>query len=102
MQCSPFSFIENYFATPRGTTPAFLKFFRDLIVRGNVHPWSISLLMAIFSAAALSTDWDDLWFPVGKTMVGYKRGRPLPVLPRIRSRLPRGTQELPQGGVPSQ
>ena len=39
---------------------------------------------------------------VGKALAGYKRGRPLPVLPRIRSRLPRGTQEVPRGGVPSQ
>ena len=37
---------------------------RDSIVRGSAHPWSISLLMALFSAAALSTDWDDLWFPL--------------------------------------
>ena len=61
---SPFSFIENFSATPRGTTPAFFMLCRDSIVRGNSHPWSISLLMALFSAAALSTDWDDLWFPL--------------------------------------
>ena len=35
---------------------------RDSIVRGSAHPWSISLLMALFSAAAFSTDWEDLWF----------------------------------------
>ena len=61
MYISPFSFIENCFATPRGTTPAFFMLCRDSIVRGNAHPWSISLLMDLFSAAALSTDWDDLW-----------------------------------------
>ena len=44
----------------------------------------------------------DLRGCVGKTLAGYKRGRPLPVLPRIRSRLPHGTQEVPRGGVPSQ
>ena len=44
----------------------------------------------------------DLRGCVEKTLVGYKRGRPLPVLPRIRSRLPRGTQEVPWGCVPSQ
>ena len=31
-------------------------------MRGSAHPWLISLLMALFSAAALSTDWEDLWF----------------------------------------
>ena len=36
---------------------------------------------------------------VGKTLVGYKRGRPLPVLPRMRSRLLSGTQEVPRGGI---
>ena len=37
---------------------------------------------------------------VGNNADGYKRGRPLPVIPRIRSRLPRGTQTLvPRGGV---
>ena len=39
---------------------------------------------------------------VGKTLAGYKRGRPLPVFPRIRSQLPCETQEVPHGGVPSQ
>ena len=39
---------------------------------------------------------------VGKTLAGYKRGRPLPVLPRIRPRLPHGTQRVPSDGVPSQ
>ena len=57
---------------------------------------------------------------VGKTLVGYKRGIPLPVLPKIRPRIPRGTQRVPhdretdktststrtitvtRGGVPSQ
>ena len=57
---------------------------------------------------------------VGETQTGYKRGRPLPVLPRIRPQLPRGTQRVthdrvtsqtststitirvPRGGVPSQ
>ena len=39
---------------------------------------------------------------VGKTLVDYKHGRPLPVLPRIRSRLPRGIplNGVPRGGVP--
>ena len=36
----------------------------DSVVRGNAHPWSISLIMDLFSASALSTDWDDLWFPL--------------------------------------
>ena len=39
---------------------------------------------------------------VGKTLAGYKKGRPLPVLPRIRPRLPRGTQRVPHDGMPSQ
>ena len=39
---------------------------------------------------------------VGKTLAGYKRGRPLPVLPRIRPSLPRGTLRVPTYGVPSQ
>ena len=49
---------------------------------------------------------------VGKTLAGYKRGRPfpvlprmgrpLPVLPRIRPRLPRGTQRVPHDGMPRQ
>ena len=41
---------------------------------------------------------------VGKTLAGYKRGRPLPVLTRSRSRLPRGIplNGVPHGGVPSQ
>ena len=45
----------------------------------------------------------DLVGCVRKTLAGYKRGRPLPVLPRIRSRLPREipTYEVPCGGVPS-
>ena len=37
---------------------------RESIVRGSAHPWSISLIMAFFSAAALSTDLEDLWFPL--------------------------------------
>ena len=36
-------------------------------------------------------------FVVGKTMAGYKHGRPMPVLPRKRSRLPQG---IPLNGVP--
>ena len=44
----------------------------------------------------------DLRECVGKTMTGYKRGRPLPVLPRIRPRLPHGIQRVPRDGVPSQ
>ena len=44
----------------------------------------------------------DLRGCVGKTLAGYKRGRPLPVLPRIRPRLPRGTQQVPHDGMPSQ
>ena len=49
---------------------------------------------------------------VGKTLAGYKRGRPLPVLPRmgrplqvlprIRPRLPLGTQQVPHDGMPRQ
>ena len=35
---------------------------RNSIGKGNAHPWSVSLLMDLFSAAAFSTDWDDLWF----------------------------------------
>ena len=52
------------------------------------------------------------WFSVGKTLAGYKRGcplpvllrmgRPLPVLPRIRRRLPRGTQRVTHDGMPRQ
>ena len=37
---------------------------------------------------------------VGKNVDGYKRGRPLPVIPRIRSRLPRRTKGVPRVGVP--
>ena len=44
---------------------------RDSIVRGNAHPWSISLLMAFFSAAEFSTDWDDLWFPLSIIALKY-------------------------------
>ena len=33
-------------------------------MRGSAHPWSISLLVDLFSAAVLSTDWEDLWFPL--------------------------------------
>ena len=46
----------------------------------------------------------DLRGCVGKTLAGYKHGRPLPVLPRIRSRLPSGLplNGVPHGGVPSQ
>ena len=61
---SPFSFIENCSVTPRGITPPFLCFCRDSVVRGNAYPWSISLNMALFSTAALSTNWDALWFPL--------------------------------------
>ena len=41
---------------------------------------------------------------VRKTLTGYKRERPLPVLTRSRSRLPRGIplNGVPHGGVPSQ
>ena len=44
----------------------------------------------------------DLRGCVGKTLAGYKRGRPLPVLPRIRPRLPRETQRVPHYGMPRQ
>ena len=40
---------------------------------------------------------------VGKTLAGYKLGRPLSVLPRNRSRLPQGLplNGVPRGGDPS-
>ena len=44
----------------------------------------------------------DLRGCVGKTLVGYKRGRQIPELPRIRPRLPRGTLRVPTYSVPSQ
>ena len=45
----------------------------------------------------------DLRGCVGKTLSGYKHGRPLTVLPRNRSRLPQGLllNGVPGGGVPS-
>ena len=33
-------------------------------MRGNAHPFSISLIMALSSAAEFSTKWDFLWFPL--------------------------------------
>ena len=33
-------------------------------MRVNVHPWSISLLMDLYIAAEVSTEWDNLWFPL--------------------------------------
>ena len=41
---------------------------------------------------------------VGKTLAGYKHGRPFLVLPRIRSQLPCGitTHGVPRGGMPRQ
>ena len=44
----------------------------------------------------------DLRGCVGKNLVGYKHGRPLPVLPRNRSQLPHGPplNGVPRGGVP--
>ena len=44
----------------------------------------------------------DLRGCVGKTLAGYKHGRPLPVLPRNISRLPQGLSlnGVPGGGVP--
>ena len=38
---------------------------------------------------------------VGNRADGYKRGRPLPVIPRIRPRVTRGTHmnRVPHGGV---
>jgi hypothetical protein len=46
----------------------------------------------------------DLWGRIGKNIDRYKRGRPLPVIPRIRSRLLHGTtiRKIPRGGMPSQ
>ena len=44
----------------------------------------------------------DLRECVGKTLAGYKRGRPLQVLPRIRPRLLRGTKRVPHDGIPRQ
>ena len=43
----------------------------------------------------------DLRGCVGKTLAGYKHGRPLPVLPRSRSRRPCGisVNGVPRGGV---
>ena len=61
---SPFSFIDNCSSTPRGTTPVFLMFFRDYILRSNAHTWSISLLMDFSSTYGFSSEWDDLWFPL--------------------------------------
>ena len=61
---SPFLFIDNFSATPRGMTPVFLMLCRDSIVRVNAHPWSVSLLMDLYSAAEFSTEWEDLWFPL--------------------------------------
>ena len=45
----------------------------------------------------------DTLLHVGKTLAGYKHGRPPPVLPRNRSRLPHGPplNGVPRGGVPS-
>ena len=58
-----YPFIDNCSTTPRGTTPEFLICCRDSIVRGNAHPWSISLLMDLSSAYEFITEWDDLRFP---------------------------------------
>ena len=33
-------------------------------MRGNAHPWSISLMMALSSADEFSYEGDDLWFPL--------------------------------------
>ena len=44
----------------------------------------------------------ERYLAVGKTLAGYKRGRPLPVLPRIRPQLTRGTQRVPRVSVSSQ
>ena len=60
----PLSFINNYSTTPRGTTPEFLVFCGDFIVRVNAYPRSMSLLMAFSSAAEFSSEWDGLWFPL--------------------------------------
>ena len=39
-------------------------------MKGNTHPWSTSLLIALFSASEFSTEWDDLWFPL--SIITYK------------------------------
>ena len=46
---------------------------------------------------------DTLINNVGKTLAGYKHGRPLPVFSRNRSRLPQEIllNGVPGGGVPS-
>ena len=31
-------------------------------MRDNAHPWSISFLTDLSSAADFSSDWDGLWF----------------------------------------
>ena len=59
---TPYRLLRIVLQTLGGTIPAFLMFCRDSIVRGNAHPWSIYFLIDLFSAAALSNDWDDLWF----------------------------------------
>ena len=52
-------------------------------MRYNAHPWSISLLMALFSATALSTDWEDLWFPLSIIFLKYVEMVTRPVLDYI-------------------
>ena len=54
--------VENFSETTRFMSPAFLVFYRDPIVRVSTHPWSISLLMDLSSAAEFIYEWDDLWF----------------------------------------
>ena len=77
----------------------------------------ISMIRFKFCEPVYYRNWNETagkvrMHTVGKTLAGYNRGRPLPVLPRmgrplpvlprIRPRLPRGTQRVTHDGMPRQ
>ena len=64
VQCSPFSFTDDLFSNPSGTTPAFLMCSNESMVMGRNQPCSTSFCIAFSKAGALRFDLDYLLFPL--------------------------------------
>ena len=49
---------------PGGEILCLFMFSRDPIARGNIHPWSTSLLIDLSSADEFIPERDDVWSPL--------------------------------------
>ena len=102
---SVFIFPENFYTRNFSCDHRSLTACRGLckaVVTRNIN---IFVTYEVFSFFKMATfPYISIGHVVGKTLADYKHGRPLTVLPRSRSQLPRGLplNGVPRGGVSSQ